>query len=114
MFTTLSGLNLTLRFLLELAALAALGVWGWHVGGALPAVALPLAAAVLWGLFAAPKATIPAPDAIRLGMQALVLGGAAIALVAAGLPVAGATFALVVVVNSALIALLPAPGFLSA
>ncbi|WCB96813.1 hypothetical protein DSM104299_05581 [Baekduia alba] len=111
MFTALSGLNLTLRFVVELAAFAALGVWGWHVGGPVPGLALPVAAMVLWGLFAAPKARIAAPDAVRLGTQALVLGGAAVALVAAGAPVAGAVLGIVVAVNSALIAVLPAPSW---
>jgi uncharacterized protein DUF2568 len=111
MFSALSGINLTLRFFLELAALGALGLWGWHVGGPVPGLLLPVAAAVLWGLFAAPKATIAAPDAIRIGTQALVLGGAAVALAAARTPAAGAAFATVVVLNSALIAVLPAPAW---
>jgi hypothetical protein len=109
MFSMLGGLNLTLRFALELAALGALGLWGWHAAGPALGLLLPLAAAALWGLFAAPKATIAAPDAIRLGAQVLVLGGAALALAAARTPAAGAVFAAVVVLNTVLIALLPDP-----
>ncbi|WP_424991576.1 YrdB family protein [Nocardia nova] len=45
---------------MELAALAALGVWGWKVADAtaikvVSAIGAPLIAAVFWGLFAAPK-----------------------------------------------------------
>src|SRR5258706_4542265 len=53
--------NEALAFLLELAALAALAAWGFAVGdGGLAKAALaigaPLLAAVVWGLFAAPRA----------------------------------------------------------
>jgi hypothetical protein len=53
--------NLALAFLLELCALGALGYWGVRTGDGLVAkVALglgaPFCAAVLWGLFAAPRA----------------------------------------------------------
>ena len=51
----LKGANLALRFLLELAALAAVGYWGWDAGGPLLAIAAVAAVAVVWGLFVAPK-----------------------------------------------------------
>ena len=51
-------LNLTLRFLLELAALIGFGYWGWGAAAGplrwLLALGLPLLAAVLWGTFAVP------------------------------------------------------------
>jgi hypothetical protein len=51
-------INEGLAFLLEVAALAVLAVWGWQRAETLAvrlllAVAAPAAAAVLWGLFAA-------------------------------------------------------------
>jgi hypothetical protein len=50
--------NLALRFLLELAALAGLGVAGWSLASGfwrwLLVILLPLTAAVLWGVFAVP------------------------------------------------------------
>jgi hypothetical protein len=70
-------LNLTLRFLLELAALFALGMWGWQQREdgyrfAL-AIGIPLLLAVLWGVFAVPgdpsrsgKAPVPVPGWLRL------------------------------------------------
>src|SRR3954447_16533026 len=77
---------LLLRFLLELAALAALGWYGARTGETtLAKIALggglPLAAAVLWGLFAAPRSTFDVPAA-GIAVQVLVFGGAALALLA--------------------------------
>jgi hypothetical protein len=101
------GANLGLRFFLEMAALAALGYWGFQVGaGPLARVALgvgaPLIAAVVWGLFVAPKATMNAPEAVRLLVQAAVFGGAALALARADHATMGAVLALVAVANAAL------------
>lgn len=53
--------NLTVAFLLELCALAALGYWGLRTASgpatkAALGIGAPLLAAVLWGLFAAPRA----------------------------------------------------------
>jgi hypothetical protein len=52
-------INLALRFVLELAAWAASGVWGWHQGtGALRvvlALGIPLVEMVLWGTFRVPE-----------------------------------------------------------
>ena len=51
-------LNLALRFLLELVAWGAVGLWGWSVtDGALRyllAMGLPLLVMALWGIFAVP------------------------------------------------------------
>jgi hypothetical protein len=49
-------LNLVLRFVLELAALAGMGIWGWQQGnGAMAyvlAIGVPVLAAGIWGTFA--------------------------------------------------------------
>jgi hypothetical protein len=102
---------LTVRFLLELAALAALGWWGATVHPAF-SVALPLAAALLWAAFAAPKAKWPSP-AGRLAVETLVFGGAAAALAAVGRPVLAAAFALVALVDGVAVRVYSAdaPGF---
>src|SRR4051794_33421769 len=102
------ALNLTLRFFLELAALAALGWYGAHVGdSALAKVALggglPLATAVIWGLFVAPKATFAVPPAAWVALQVLVFGGAALALLAMQREGLAEAFAVTVAVNSALL-----------
>jgi len=53
-------LNLALKFLLELAALAAFALWGASIADGTAAVVLaiglPTVAVVLWGTLAAPKA----------------------------------------------------------
>ena len=96
--------NLILRFLLELAALAALGWYGVRTGETTAAkialgAGLPLAAAALWGLFAAPKSTFDVP-AIGLAVQVLVLGGAALALAGIHRDGLAVAFGAVVVANS--------------
>jgi hypothetical protein len=83
------GLNLGLRFVLELCAFAALAYGGWQVGGPvwlriLVAAALPLIAAVVWGRWVAPKASHPIPDPQRLIPEWVVFGGAAVALAVTG------------------------------
>ncbi len=46
-------------------------------------IGAPLLAAVLWGLFAPPRAPVSSPP-LRLGVQAAVFGSAALALYATG------------------------------
>ena len=77
-------LNLILRFLLELAALAILGIWGWQYGdgswlGYVLAAGLPIIAAVVWGVFNVPndpsrsgKAPVVVPGIIRLTIELLL------------------------------------------
>jgi hypothetical protein len=83
--------NLALRFALELAGLAAFGYWGFVVGDGLPLTALlglgaPVLAAVLWGLFASPKAAVPLPGAAKLAFEIVWFGAAATGLAYAGRP----------------------------
>jgi hypothetical protein len=75
--------NEGLAFLIELLALAALAWWGAETGGGLfvhllLGIAAPLAAAVVWGLFAAPKARIELPLAGVIAVKALVFATAMI------------------------------------
>ncbi|MFI9251910.1 YrdB family protein [Streptomyces sp. NPDC053069] len=98
--------NELLAFLLELAALACLGWWGSAVGeGAAPRLLLglgtPLAAIVLWSLFAAPKARLRPRLPLVLAVKTVVLGGGAAALYGVGHPVAAVAMAVVVVANTA-------------
>lgn len=103
----LHAFNEGLAFLLELAALAFLAWWGWSGGEGvalrLPlAVAAPAAAAVVWGLFAAPRARFRVPLAGVLCVKALVFGAAALALLGLGRPLWAVSFAAVALVNTAL------------
>jgi hypothetical protein len=79
---------LALVFLDELLAMAATGIWGWHVGGSTPVslvlvVLLPLLTMLVWFLFASPKATYGGP-AVRPVVKVLVFGAASAALWASG------------------------------
>ncbi|WP_338491567.1 YrdB family protein [Streptomyces sp. SJL17-4] len=105
--TPLYVINEGLAFLLELAALTVLAWWGWESAEAwaprlLLAVAAPAAAAVLWGLFAAPKARVRIPVAGVLAVKALVFGAAAAALYALGRHDGAIAFAVVALVNTGL------------
>ncbi|WP_202925971.1 DUF2568 domain-containing protein [Goekera deserti] len=71
------------------------------------AAGLPLAAAVLWGLFAAPRAARASAGA-RAVVQVLVFGGAALALGALSGTASGVLFAVLAAGDVALAAVLPA------
>lgn len=97
------GFILGVFFLLELSALACLGYWGFQTGqGWIFKIALgigaPLLAAVLWGTFVAPKASIPVSVPVRIMLQLLVFGTAAAALYASGHPKLAAAFIVIVLV----------------
>ncbi|MFD0328689.1 YrdB family protein [Streptacidiphilus monticola] len=70
----LRAANELLAFVIEVLALLALGWWGAHAAGWWLALLLPLAAAVLWGLFAAPKATFRVALPAVLAVKAVVFG----------------------------------------
>jgi hypothetical protein len=111
MRTALAWVAATVALGLELAALAVLGWGGWQLGGptavrVLLAVALPVVAAVLWGLFAAPRARSQSAPA-RLVVQVLVFGAAAVLLARYAAPVWGVAFAVLVVADLAAAAVLP-------
>ena len=84
------GVTLGVRFLCELGMLAALAVWGAHVGEGVGAIALavglPLAAAGTWGAFVAPKARWPVPLGARVAIELALFGAASLALWSAGHP----------------------------
>jgi exosortase/archaeosortase len=95
-------------FLLELGALAALAWWGAVTGNGtaakiLLAVACPAAAAVVWGLFAAPRAAVRLPTAGILVVKTVVFGAATVALSFSAGASWAISFALLVVVDTAAI-----------
>jgi hypothetical protein len=103
-------LALLVRFLVELAMLAALGYWGFEIadGAAQWVLGLgaPLAAAVIWGLFIAPRATYEVSKPVWIGLQVVLFGLAALALSSVASGALVAAFAAVVVLDSAALALL--------
>jgi hypothetical protein len=95
--------GLALRFLLELAALGALAYWGFHefdgAAAILVGIGAPLAAAVAWGVFVAPKRRVHRGEGLRWLVELLVFGAAAVALIDGGAVVVGIVFAVVAVAD---------------
>lgn len=110
---TLYPIAAAIAFLLELCALAALAYWGaTAVGGPLAvilAVGLPLGAAVVWGTLAAPRASVRLADGPKTAVRLIVLLGSALALAVAGRQQMALVFALVVLVDIAVLAALGRP-----
>ena len=94
-------LNLGLRFVLELCMLAALGIWGFSENIAL-GVAAPLTAAVVWGLWIAPKAKRRLRDPVRLALELILFGAAGAALAVAGHALAATAFLAAVALSEVL------------
>lgn len=100
-------LNLTVRFILELGILLALGIWGWTWDTGnwrfLLAIGLPLIAAVLWGTFRVPndpgRAPIAIPGWLRLMLELALFGLATWGLISAGATLAGWIFGGVTLVH---------------
>src|SRR4051794_39930403 len=85
-----NALWLTAAFVSEIAALVALGYWGFTVDGPvalriLLSIGAPAVAAALWGIFAAPRALVKV-RALALLVKVVVFGSAVGALVATGHP----------------------------
>jgi Protein of unknown function (DUF2568) len=107
MLRLIKGANLLLRFLLELCALGALGYWGFKTGNAtitktVLGVGAPLVAAVVWGIFVSPRASVQLPGLLVLLLQGLVFGSAVAALVATSHLTLALVFAVIVVINAIL------------
>lgn len=98
---------LGLHFLLELAALVAVGYWGWMRHDGLTrwalTVGLPLAAAAAWAIFRAgadgPDPLVAIPGIARLVLELVILGGAAFLLWRAGQPIAATAFGALIVLD---------------
>lgn len=100
----MKGANAAARFLLEVAALASLGYWGFQASDSTPAkVALglgaPLIGATVWGLLIAPRARRRLPDPTRLVVEPCLFASAAGALAAAGQIEVAIAFAAAVAVS---------------
>lgn len=100
--------NLALKFLLELAALASLG-YGAYAATPNQALAVaaaavaPIAGAVLWGIFAAPKSTRRLRDPALFVFEMLFFAVAALALVYAGDRNGGVALYLLFLLNASLL-----------
>lgn len=108
----MKALGDALRFLLELAMLAAFAYAGGTIGSAVwlqivVAIAAPCAVAVVWGAWVAPRAPRQLADPGRLALEVALFVAAGLALVAAGQPGFGVALAVLAIAN-ALFVRLPA------
>jgi len=103
----LAPLNLGLKFLLEIAGLAAFAYWGATTGempvSLLLAIATPAAAAVAWAIYAAPKSKRRLPLQPRIRFELTFFTAAMLALLAADVPTAAAILSAMVILNAALL-----------
>jgi len=108
----MNPVNLTLRFLLEVTALGALGWWGWAQTDSwwrIPlAIGVVLLAAIVWGTFAVPNdpsrggdGLVQVPGVVRLAVELLIFGVAAYALKSVGRPTLAIVFTTLVVIHYA-------------
>ena len=101
---TVPFLNLGLRFLLELGALAALAWWGFHVGDSTASdlilgLGLPLLAVIVWGLFIAPRARFPVPLKVRAPAEMAIFLAAVLAFWGVGQRGLALAFAVLAVIS---------------
>jgi hypothetical protein len=98
--------NLTFRFVLELAGIAAFGCWGSQVAGPAGAVVAMAGAVVVWAVVVAPMTRngLSQPQKDVVGTAILLV--AAVLLVVAGQAIGGLVFGAVVVANAAVLAAL--------
>ena len=105
---TMAGWSLALRFVLELAALAGLAAAAWKLGSRpgrwVAVVAVPITAAVVWGVFnvlddpsRSGAAPVEVDGLVRLALELAILVGGAAADVFATRPGPGIVFAVAIV-----------------
>lgn len=99
--------NLGLRLVLEIAALSAVAYAGFQAAdgtwlGWVLAAAAPLAFAAVWGTWVAPRAPHRLQDPIKLVVEVLLFGVAAVALGLTGMTGIAVLFAVFVAGNLAL------------
>jgi len=103
-------INLTVRFLLEVLALIAMGIWGWYQGEGwlrfVLALGIPLIAAIVWGTFAVPNdpsrsgsAPVAVPGIVRLVIEAAIFIFAVWALYNQGFTTLSWLFGIIVIVH---------------
>lgn len=76
---------MALFFFLELATLAALMYWGFHMDKEILmktvlGIGTPILVAIIWGTFIAPKASIPVAVPLRIFLQLIIFDSAVAAL----------------------------------
>jgi hypothetical protein len=102
--------NLTLRFACELAALVAVGWWGWTVSPVV-GIALPVVVAGVWGAWIAPKARRRLDDPLRLVIELVIFAAATASFIAVGQSILAVVFAVAATVTALLVRKWPEPQF---
>lgn len=103
-------INLAFRFLLELAAFATFGFWGWELGDGYTrfifAFGIPVLVAVIWGIFAVPndpsrsgKAPVPVNGIVRLIIELIIFASAIWMVYELGYPLFSRLFGVAVVTH---------------
>ena len=103
-------INLAIRFLLELTVVLAMGMWGWKLSDSwmrlILALALPIVAMIIWGVFAVPEdpsrsgeAPIPTPGVIRIIIELTFFGIGSWMLYDLGFSKVGLIVAIIVVIH---------------
>ena len=104
----LGAANLAIRFLLELCMLAAFAYWGATTGDSTAlnvvlAVAAPIAAATIWGIWCAPRSERRLPPRSRIPLELALFALAALGLAAANATAIAIVFAAAVAINTLLL-----------
>jgi hypothetical protein len=104
----LKAANLGLKFLLELATIAAFAYWDASrspvILAVILAIVIPALFVAAWGIWAAPRSPRRLPRQTRVPFELGCFALAAVALIAAGATLAGIAFAVVAVFNAVLLA----------
>ena len=108
MVSFIKVINLVIAFLLEIAMLIAFGYFGYHhpentANKYFLMIALPLAASVVWGFFAAPKSKYRLRKIPRLVFALALFATSIFLLNTAGKTELAAVFAVLVVMNQILL-----------
>ena len=102
------GINLALRFILEVCALVAFAYWGFQSSQGIVmkfvlGIGTPLLIAIIWSVFGSPHAPIPAKGFQRILLELLIFGLAALALYASGKATLAMIYAITVLLNRILL-----------
>ncbi|HDX9611332.1 TPA: YrdB family protein [Bacillus toyonensis] len=100
----LQEFNITLRFMLELCVLGIVGYWGFRVATITAikitlAIILPIAVAVIWGLFGAPHGEWEVQGILHVLLEIIMLGVGIAALYHLKHPILASGLAIIIVVN---------------
>jgi len=112
MQSAVRGLNLAIRFVLELCMFSTFAWWGFSTGAntfvkIIAGAGLALAA-IVWGIFLSPKAKVKLPVSVRVVMELLLFGIAAWMLNDMGEEKKGIALVVIFIINRAILLMIRA------